>query len=464
VLCVTAAYAFAAGCFSKEGYNKMEKCIVCNVRTATKDSICNECVARVPWLLKRLRTKTEMLEKALENNENLETAKSHEQTASDCVQKSDFSKALELYKRALAIREKLQEKDHADIVALYKNIAEIYDKQTQPQTLQSPESAKPIYIDKALLFKQLERRIIGQNQQLETIAAMIRTHVAKTRSQKPLCLLFAGNTGCGKTQTALVLSEILGFRLIRIDCNCLSASHKAEAFITGSPPGFRDSGTFGILEPLTTNPNCLLLFDECEKAHVQLFDVLMNAMDTGIIQLSTAIKSGNISVKALDCRKSIFVFSSNLTLDPTAQKVGFIKDDGDIISDEERYKSALAKHTRPEIAGRMSACIKFSDLSDDDIKKIIRLEISQFAEDFGLSINEINGTIVDEIAAATSAKFGARAHVQFIEKLLGELFCDYLDSDADCAAIDISGSPDAPQIIARSDIDDSYDYDDEYPF
>ena len=443
----------------------MEKsCFLCDKKIRTGIIICDVCLTLLIMQLKEQFASTGEDANIRQNQQTLDAAKLLDSKALERFHNGDFVKSLKFYKKALKTREKLLPCNHADIAENYKNIIAVYDKQIQPQVSQPLELTKPIFVDKADLLQKLERRIIGQNQQLRAIADMVKTHLAKNRSRKPLCLMFAGNTGCGKTQTALVLAELLDFKLIRIDCNCFASSHKAEAFITGSAPGYRDSGTLGTLEPLATNPNCLLLFDECEKAHIQLFDVLMNAMDTGIIQLSTAVKRGKVSINALDCRKCIFVFSSNLTLDPSAQKVGFVKDEGDIISDEERYKAALANHTRPEIAARMSACIKFSDLSESDIKEIIRLEISQFAEDFGLFVDEISGTIVDEIVTATSAKFGARAHVQFIEKALGELLCDYLESETDCANIDIVGTLSTPQIIARSDKYDAYDYDDEYPF
>jgi ATP-dependent Clp protease ATP-binding subunit ClpA len=235
-------------------------------------------------------------------------------------------------------------------------------------------------------------------------------------------------------------------------------SHRVSNLL-GSPPGYRNSGEPTMLAPLLTH-RCILLFDEIEKAHQNILTALMSAMDNGKIILSSPFETVNgEKIKEIDCRYSIFIFTSNLVLNLSERKTGFSMSDNPspyLLSEEDRCKEALVKNgILPEIAGRITSFLLYQPLTESDIKQIIRLEVKQCADSFNLLVGKINDIIIDEIFCEIGSKFGVRAYKQLIERKLGKPLIDYLESDENWQLINISGSLDSIEIASYRELSGS---------
>jgi ATP-dependent Clp protease ATP-binding subunit ClpA len=319
-----------------------------------------------------------------------------------------------------------------------------------PVTASSLRAARrPIEIDVEQLYEGMAVKIIGQRTALSDLADAIQIHLAKANPGRPETLFMAGPTGVGKTESVNVLVKTLNemtdteFRLIRIDCNQYMESHRISQLL-GSPPGYTGYGEPAALAPLAENPRCILLWDEIEKAHSNVLKAIMNAMDAGHILLPSPINGSN----ELDCRHAIFIFTSNLSLNSTAKKIGFSSADDEavprVVSDEDRCKEALVKHgIPPEIAGRIAWFLNYEPLSDEDIAKVIQLEIEQCARSFELFVGHVDDDIIDEIIQSTGSKFGMRAYKQLINRKFGKLFAACVKSNGE---INVLGTLDSPSI------------------
>jgi len=262
-----------------------------------------------------------------------------------------------------------------------------------------------------------------------------------------------GMTGCGKTLAAHTLAQTLkeitgiDFGFIRIDCNLYMESHRISNFLS-APPSYKDSGEPSLFTPIIDQPYTVVLFDEVEKSHPNVLKSLMGIFDYSILQLSSPLKEkdkdGNVikgnegkeGIREICFKRTIIVMTSNLDLDPDAKRIGFaggVNDDS-LVSAEDRCKEALHKKAGvlPEIAGRISYFLQFEALTDEHMREIVRCEIEKCAVSFGLSAVEISDTILDEIVAATGKRFGARAHVQLIERVCGLAFVSYADPSLCC--------------------------------
>ena len=155
----------------------------------------------------------------------------------------------------------------------------------------------------------------------------------------------------------------------------------------------------------------------------------------------------------LDCRHSIFIFTSNLSLESTVKRVGFAagpeKPSTVLISEEDRCKEALVNHgINPEIAGRIEWFLHYEPLTEPDIKKVIRLEVKRCARAFGLSVNKIDEAIIEGIIQATGSKFGMRAYKQLIKRKLGKTFAK---RKSNSTTIAIRGNLNAIEVVSCSE-------------
>ena len=364
-------------------------------------------------------------------------------------------------------------------------------KQAQEKVEAKKQAAKnaklPIHVDKEKLLDGLKSRIIGQDTVLNELASVVKVHLAKQAPQRPLTAFLAGKTGIGKSQSIIALVDVLNNILktpvgfIRIDCNLYTNSYRAAANFAGSPLGFRDSSEPSTFVPLIDNPRTIILFDEIEKAHPNMLTAIMGIIDYGKLTLASKLKErdkdgnpiiGNEGKEGIDeifFQNAVIVFTSNLDLDPTAKRVGFLKDDStDLISADERCKEALTKITRAEVAGRISYFLQYEPLTNDSMKQIVKFEIGNFCGSFGLFAGDVSDDILDGIVKSCGNKFGARTHIQKIERIFGEQFAEWTESGDESPSIDIMGTLDSIEIIPRYDHeqidpDDLYG-NDEFPF
>jgi len=236
---------------------------------------------------------------------------------------------------------------------------------------------KTVSKDDAEVLQHLEQTlktvVYGQNQAIEALGASIKLARAGLREpEKPIgCYLFSGPTGVGKTEVAKQLAAALGVELIRFDMSEYMERHTVSRLI-GAPPGYVGFDQGGLLtDGVDQHPHCVLLLDEIEKAHPDLFNVLLQVMDHG--------KLTDHNGKQVDFRNVILIMTTNAGASDMAKSAyGFTrtKREGD---DQE----AITRMFTPEFRNRLDATITFAHLSQEIIKQVVDKFVLQLEAQLG---------------------------------------------------------------------------------
>ena len=223
------------------------------------------------------------------------------------------------------------------------------------------------------LEQTLKTVVYGQDKAIESLSASIKLARAGLREpEKPIgCYLFSGPTGVGKTEVAKQLAASLGVELIRFDMSEYMERHTVSRLI-GAPPGYVGFDQGGLLtDGVDQHPHCVLLLDEIEKAHPDLFNVLLQVMDHG--------KLTDHNGKQVDFRNVILIMTTNAgASDLAKQAYGFTRSrrEGD---DQE----AINKMFAPEFRNRLDATITFAHLSQEVIAKVVEKFVLQLEAQLG---------------------------------------------------------------------------------
>jgi ATP-dependent Clp protease ATP-binding subunit ClpA len=225
--------------------------------------------------------------------------------------------------------------------------------------------AKNVSRDDVTLLKDLEdslkRVVFGQDNAIEALASAIKLARAGLREpEKPIGnYLFAGPTGVGKTEVAKQLSDTLGVELIRFDMSEYMEKHAISRLI-GAPPGYVGFDQGGLLtDGVDQNPHCVLLLDEIEKAHPDVFNILLQVMDHG--------KLTDHNGRTTDFRNVILIMTSNAGASEQAKEaIGFGRD-----RREGEDTAAIERTFTPEFRNRLDATISFAPLSKEVIVKVV---------------------------------------------------------------------------------------------
>jgi len=236
---------------------------------------------------------------------------------------------------------------------------------------------KTVSKDDAEVLRHLERTlktvVYGQDKAIDALSASIKLARAGLREpEKPIgCYLFSGPTGVGKTEVAKQVAVALGVELIRFDMSEYMERHTVSRLI-GAPPGYVGFDQGGLLtDGVDQHPHCVLLLDEIEKAHPDLFNVLLQVMDHG--------KLTDHNGKQVDFRNVILIMTTNAgASDLAKQAYGFTrtKREGD---DQE----AINKMFAPEFRNRLDATITFAHLSQEVIAKVVEKFVLQLEAQLG---------------------------------------------------------------------------------
>ena len=209
--------------------------------------------------------------------------------------------------------------------------------------------------------KDLKHVVFGQDKAITALTAAIKLARAGLREpEKPIgCYLFSGPTGVGKTEVARQLSSVLGVKLLRFDMSEYMERHTVSRLI-GAPPGYVGFDQGGLLtDGIDQHPHCVLLLDEIEKAHPDLFNILLQVMDHG--------KLTDHNGKSVDFRNVILIMTTNAGAANMAKPpIGFnrVKREGD---DQE----AIDKLFSPEFRNRLDSIIPFAALAPEVIAKVV---------------------------------------------------------------------------------------------
>ncbi len=231
--------------------------------------------------------------------------------------------------------------------------------------------AKTVSRDDATVLKNLEselkRLVFGQDKAIEQVASAIKLARAGLREpEKPIgSYLFSGPTGVGKTEVAKRLSEVLGVKFLRFDMSEYMERHSVSRLI-GAPPGYVGFDQGGLLtDGIDQNPYCVLLLDEIEKAHPDLFNILLQVMDHG--------KLTDHNGKAVDFRNVVLIMTTNAGASELAKPaIGF----GSNIRLSEDNE-AITRMFTPEFRNRLDAIVNFSHLPSDVVRKVVEKFILQ---------------------------------------------------------------------------------------
>ena len=263
------------------------------------------------------------------------------------------------------------------------------------------------------LEERLHRRVVGQEKAVSAVAhAVRRSRAGISPKHKPVSFLFVGPTGVGKTELVKALAEDLfdtPEALIRLDMSEYMEKHTVSRLI-GSPPGYVGFDEAGQLtEKLRRRPYSVVLFDEIEKAHPDVLNILLQVLDDGRI---TDAQGRTVSFE-----NAIIIMTSNAGSDRSGGSVGFGKTVSE--QDEARAVKALEEIMRPEFLNRIDDSISFSHLTKEDFRGIATIMLGQLRDT--LAENNIRLTWDDSlvdylIEDSFSVKFGARNLRRAIEK------------------------------------------------
>src|SRR5687768_12422665 len=267
---------------------------------------------------------------------------------------------------------------------------------------------------------ELHKRIVSQRPAISALArASRRSRAGLKNPNKPVgSFLFLGPTGVGKTEVARTLADYLFASeraLIRFDMSEFMEKHAVAKFI-GSPPGYIGHDEGGQLtEKLRRSPYSVVLFDEVEKAHPDLFNVLLQVFEDGILTDA----QGN----TVDCKHAIFIMTSNIGARIIQKRgnLGF-QTGGESSREkmEEQVMSQVKQTFAPEFINRLDEIILFDELTDDDLKQIVDLQIAKLNQ--MLEKRQLRVSITDEARAWLISKtcadrsYGARPLKRALQK------------------------------------------------
>ena len=332
----------------------------------------------------------------------------------------DYQKAADLKTKECILNDRLEELNkNLQLKALtVQDIAEVIENWTKIPVTKITEAETQKLLN---LEANLHKRIIGQNTAVSAVAKAIRRNRAGLQTTKrPPSFIFVGPTGVGKTELAKALaSEMFGSEdsIIRIDMSEYMESHSTSKLI-GSPPGYVGYDDAGQLtEKVKRKPYSIILLDEIEKAHPDVFNILLQVLDDGKLTDS----QGN----TVNFENTIIIMTSNAGSNLNTNSIGFGKQS----VDNEKINSALKELFRPEFLNRVDEIVTFDSLTSDELLQIIDLLLKHTDEalankDIKLSVTASAKKYVLE--KGTDLKYGARPLRRAIQKYIEDEIAEML--------------------------------------
>ncbi len=272
-------------------------------------------------------------------------------------------KAIDVIDEAGAAQSLLPDNKKKKVIGV-KEVEEIISKIARIPSKRISKNDSEVLKD---LEKSLKRVVFGQDIAIEMLASSIKLSRAGLREpEKPIgCYLFAGPTGVGKTEVCKQLADVLGISMLRFDMSEYMEKHSVSRLI-GAPPGYVGFDQGGLLtDGVDQQPYCVLLLDEIEKAHPDVFNILLQVMDHG--------KLTDHNGKSVDFRNVILVMTSNAGASEQAKEaIGFNR-----TKREGEADAAIVKMFTPEFRNRLDSVITFNSLSIDIIMQVVEKFILQ---------------------------------------------------------------------------------------
>ncbi len=276
------------------------------------------------------------------------------------------------------------------------------------------------------LSERLKKRLVGQDVAVDAVSrAVKRNRAGISYKRKPVSFIFAGPTGVGKTELVKTLAADLfdsPETLIRLDMSEFMEKHSVSRII-GSPPGYVGYDDAGQLtEKIRRRPYSVVLFDEIEKAHPDVLNILLQILDDGRIT--------DAHGKTVNFENTVIVMTTNAGSENRSGVVGFAADSAK--SNEERTEKALSAFLRPEFINRVDEIITFRSLDVNDFEKIAHIMLNELKS--VLSEKGIDLEYDEEVArivanGSFSEKYGARNMRRYIQKNIEDKLAEEIISD-----------------------------------
>ena len=332
----------------------------------------------------------------------------------------DYQKAAELKTKECALTEKIDNLSKSMKLRelTVQDIAEVIESWTKIPVKKITEAETQKLLN---LESNLHKRIIGQNEAVEAVSRAIRRNRAGLKSTKrPPSFIFVGPTGVGKTELAKALCyEMFGNEdsIIRIDMSEYMESHSTSKLI-GSPPGYVGYDDAGQLtEKVKRNPYSIILLDEIEKAHPDVFNILLQVLDDGRL---TDAQGNTVSFE-----NTIIIMTSNAGSNLNTNSIGF----GGGQVNNNAIMNALKDTFRPEFLNRVDEIVVFHQLTQDELIQIVDLMLKDTRK--ALSDKNITLNISEEakkylLDKGTDIKYGARPLRRAIQRYLEDELSDMI--------------------------------------
>lgn len=288
------------------------------------------------------------------------------------------------------------------------------------------------------LDKKLKAKVIGQDEAVDVVSKAVRRgRICVSPRRRPASFIFVGPTGVGKTELVKQLANELfdtPETLIRLDMSEFMEKHSVSRII-GSPPGYVGYDEAGQLtEKVRRKPYSVLLFDEIEKAHPDVMNILLQILDEG--------KITDAQGRTVSFENTVIVMTSNAGSSRSEGALGFGKTQGDV--NKEKALKALREFLRPEFLGRVDEIVVFNDLDEDAFKKIAVLMLDEFKEplrDKGIMFTYTDEAVAELAKESVGGTRGARDLRNNIrrkvEDKIAEKIIDNIDTPVTSITVDV---------------------------
>ncbi len=350
----------------------------------------------------------------------LSDIQAQKEAAAEADSTEDYKKAAELKTQECSLTEQIEaiEKRMKPVVLTIQDIARVIENWTKipVQKITEEETQKLLSLE-----DNLHKRVVGQNEAVSAVARAIRRNRAGLKSTKrPPSFIFVGPTGVGKTELAKALaSEVFGSEesIIRIDMSEYMESNSTAKLI-GAPPGYVGYDDAGQLtEKVKRHPYSIVLLDEIEKAHSDVFNILLQVLDDGRL---TDAQGNTVSFE-----NTIIIMTSNAGSNQNMNSIGF----GTSTYAKNKVLDSLKETFRPEFLNRVDEIVVFDPLSNDELTQIVNLMLADTQK--VLNDRNIKMYVSDEakkylLQKGTDIKYGARPLRRAVQRYVEDELSDML--------------------------------------
>ena len=367
------------------------------------DEACSDLNLKDPTINRRMEVKRD-LENVTFERETLMSAEApegEELTEEQLDQR--YARIAELRSQEMRLQEELTELEKKGVPQVtMENIARVIEMWTKiPASKIKEEEFKRL----AELDVRLKQHIVGQDEAVDAVSAAIRrSRVGISPKHKPVSFIFVGNTGVGKTELVKQLADDLfnsPDSLIRLDMSEFMEKHSVSRLV-GSPPGYVGYDEAGQLtEKIRRKPYSVVLFDEIEKAHPDVLNILLQILDDGEVTDAHGRK--------VNFENTVIVMTSNAGSGKAAGAVGFGRSADD--QDKERVMKALQEFLRPEFINRVDEIVYFHQLTEENFRGIAGImleELKAALEEKGYHFTYDDALVDYLVKKSYSAAYGAR--------------------------------------------------------